>query len=154
VGRGERAGLVIVRDGAVALIERHREGHDYWIFPGGGVEPGETLEVAAVREAAEELGLAVRLGRRILELHEEWFGRTVQHFFLAEATDAHFGEMTGPERDEQSATNRYRRAWVPVQDVPALELLPTVAKDMVVAVAGGGEWPGDTVVVHTDDGYP
>ncbi len=62
--------------------------------------------------------------------------------------------MTGPELDEQSETNRYRRAWVPLQDIPGLRLLPTVAKDMVVAVAEGGDWPGDTVVVQTDGRYP
>ncbi|MFH1531173.1 MAG: A/G-specific adenine glycosylase [Pseudomonadota bacterium] len=36
-----------------------------WEFPGGKREAGETLEEAAVRELAEELGVAVELGDRI-----------------------------------------------------------------------------------------
>jgi len=33
-----------------------RHGREFWATPGGGVEPGESLEEAARREAAEELG--------------------------------------------------------------------------------------------------
>ena len=56
-----RAAIVIVKDGQVALIKRVRDGSTYYVFPGGGVETGETPEHAAVREAREELGVEVRL---------------------------------------------------------------------------------------------
>lgn len=36
-----------------------------WEFPGGKVEPGESPEQAAVREAQEELGVRVRLGEQV-----------------------------------------------------------------------------------------
>jgi 8-oxo-dGTP diphosphatase len=35
------------------------------ILPGGGQEPGESAEAAAVREALEECGLRIALGRRV-----------------------------------------------------------------------------------------
>lgn len=46
------------------LCARHRKGgRDYWVLPGGHLDPGETLWQAAVREIEEETGLALEAGR-------------------------------------------------------------------------------------------
>ncbi|MCC6569407.1 MAG: NUDIX domain-containing protein, partial [Anaerolineales bacterium] len=54
-----RAGVVLIENNKIALIERHRAGLEYFVFPGGGVDEGESPEQAAVREAMEELGVEV-----------------------------------------------------------------------------------------------
>lgn len=64
------AAAIIVDGGRVLMIRRRvAEGELSWAFPGGGVEDGETVEDAAVRETAEETGLTVAaiktLGERI-----------------------------------------------------------------------------------------
>jgi 8-oxo-dGTP pyrophosphatase MutT (NUDIX family) len=46
-----RAAVVIVENGRVALIERVRDRHTYFVFPGGRAEDGESPQQAAVREA-------------------------------------------------------------------------------------------------------
>lgn len=50
---------VIVRNGKIAMV--HSLKYDYYKFPGGGIEDGESMIDALVRETAEEAGLAVDL---------------------------------------------------------------------------------------------
>jgi ADP-ribose pyrophosphatase YjhB (NUDIX family) len=57
------ADAVVIRDGSILLIRR---GDDrLWAMPGGGVDVGETLAEAAVRELREETGL-VGAARRLI----------------------------------------------------------------------------------------
>lgn len=53
------AAALIDRDGRVLVQQRSasRSMAGLWEFPGGKVEPGETPEVALVRELQEELGI-------------------------------------------------------------------------------------------------
>lgn len=53
--------LVVVRHADRFLLIQERKFEQSWYFPAGRVDPGERLVDAAVREAREETGLAVRL---------------------------------------------------------------------------------------------
>ena len=57
--------LLFDEAGRILLLYEAESG-GYWYTPGGGIEPGETAEEAALRELREELGLAVDLGPMVL----------------------------------------------------------------------------------------
>ncbi len=48
---------VIIRDGMLGMI--HKKKYDYYAFPGGGIEDGESHYDALIREVKEETGLNV-----------------------------------------------------------------------------------------------
>ena len=102
-------------------MHRRRAGRDYYVVPGGGIEPGETPGSAAVREAEEETGLTVELGEKLCVLDNE--GR-LEHYFLA--VD-HHGELriAGPERERRSPGNLYDLEWVEVGRLQSINLYPT-----------------------------
>src|SRR5687768_10106243 len=52
---------VAVRDEAGRLLLIHKIDNDFWALPGGGMEIGESIADAAVREVTEETGLTVEL---------------------------------------------------------------------------------------------
>jgi 8-oxo-dGTP diphosphatase len=57
-------GAIFSLDGGILLVQRAIEpSYGKWVFPGGYVDRGESLEAAAIREVKEECGLDVRLAR-------------------------------------------------------------------------------------------
>lgn len=84
----QRGAVIIVENNQVALIKRTRGQHVYFLFPGGMVEPGETIEAAAVREAYEELGLHVILGRLVAVVERN---DALQYHYLATIQEGEFG---------------------------------------------------------------
>lgn len=86
-------GLILDAEGRVVLTSRRSFGGDLqWGLPKGLVEPGETIEDAARREATEETGLEVEIVRA-LQAIDYWYAEPdgtrvhkVVHFFLMRVT--------------------------------------------------------------------
>ena len=112
-------GLVLDLAGPVpraALIGRlDRRGRLLWSLPKGHVEPGETVEDAAVREVAEETGIQGRLLAPLGTI-DFWFvaedrrvHKTVHHFLL----EARGGELSDADVEVSEV------AWVALPDLGA-----------------------------------
>ena len=108
-----RAAAFVLDDNKVLLIHRFKNGEEYYAVPGGGVEPNETPEVAAVRELKEETSLDIVLGEKIGELEEDG---NRQYFYLAKSWTG-TPTLRGPEAERNSPDNSYRLEWVPIEEL-------------------------------------
>jgi ADP-ribose pyrophosphatase YjhB (NUDIX family) len=84
---GIRTATVTVKDGKVLLVNSKYDDGEYYLFPGGGVEFGETVEEGAIRETVEETGFKVKIDKLIhvneFIYKEDWNKRSITVFFLA-----------------------------------------------------------------------
>ncbi len=66
----------MIRNRGAAIIVQ--EGETYYVFPGGGIEEGETPEEATKREIYEELGVHIELEHLIATV--EYKGTEYPHY--------------------------------------------------------------------------
>lgn len=130
-GQGIRVGVsaAILRDEAILLVEFGGEWSRHFNFPGGGVEPGESLHEALRREVCEETGADVAVGRLLLvweylpSRFADQYGTTQKVGLLF-----HCELLAGnePRLPPEPDPNQVGVRWVPLGDLATTPLLPNI----------------------------
>ena len=124
-----RATAIIRKDDKFLLFHRIKPGHDYFMFPGGGVEEGETVEEALKREVKEELKVSVGDFRQLFVVDNiyapAWATihpgqKQIYHFFLIENYTG-IPELSGPEKSQANDQNEYIIAWLSLDEIKQLD---------------------------------
>lgn len=116
-----RGSSVIIKNNKVALIKRVRAGQEYYVFPGGGIEQGESPEQAAVRETFEELGIHVVIKSSLGIVNYNG----VQYFFIAKVIGGTFGTGEGKEyKDKCRNRGTYEPMWIGLEQLSSLDVHP------------------------------
>lgn len=107
------ASVVLCRDNKFLLVqEKQPKVYKKWNLAGGRVDEGEDFKQAAAREAKEEAGFDVAVGKELFVLHQS-IETPVLHAFAAEITG---GELKFPEDEILDAR------WFSYDEVRALDL--------------------------------
>lgn len=100
-------------DDLIAII--HAEDFGIYNFPGGGVEPNETLRAALLREVLEETGCACKIEHELGYISENrGYGEFVQisNYFTARV----IGEKGAPSMTREEMEARMRLIWLPLEE--------------------------------------
>lgn len=115
----------VVRDEAGRVLMVHRTDNDLWALPGGGVDPGESVSQAVVREVTEETGIKVEVGQlvgvytnpRHVMAYDD--GEVRQQFSLC----FHATPVGGSLR---TSTETKEVGYVPLDDLDNLKIHPSI----------------------------
>ena len=115
---------IVIKDSKILLSPQHGKGYN---LPGGGVNLGESLEVAVVRETKEETGLDVRV-IRTLTVYDNLFKVTrpgaqgVYHAIMVH----YLCEMTGGNLSN-AGFGEYEKDYAQLAEWVLLEKLDTIS---------------------------
>jgi len=138
-----RAAAILIENDQVAVIERHRADTEYFIFPGGQVEEGESPENTVIREIKEELGVDIIVRRQIAEVK---FHGEPQYYFLAEIVGGQFGTGAGEEMHNllSSESGTYTPIWMPISELLKQAARPIPISEMIGSSQRQG-WPQEVL---------
>ena len=132
------AGIVPMDNGFVFMhrknVKRNKDYEEYYTFPGGHLEEGETLEEGVIREIKEEFGIDVKVVRNLYELENNKLNMK-EYFFLCEYINGEFGTGKGEEfsnNPEYKDSGEYIPEIVKRENISHLVLLPLEIKEKFV----------------------
>lgn len=109
------ARCIVIKDGRVAVV--HSGKYDYYKFPGGGIEEGESPSDAAIREAREEAGLVIipetmkEYGRvhRIEKYNKRGCDLLIQenYYYICDALPERLEPVLEPDEIEEGMTFKF-----------------------------------------------
>lgn len=129
----DRGAAIIVQEGKLALIKRIRDKDVYYVFPGGGIEGGETSEEATVREVYEELGVHIQ----IKQLAKKVSYNGIQYFYEASIIGGIFGNGKGEEYLENDrGRGKYIPMWISIKELLHINIKPFEIGEYVYQIYG------------------
>ena len=128
-----RVAAIIVQDGHILLARHEKGGKRYWVLPGGGVDYGETVEAALVRELREEAGLDIRVRDLVLvndSIPPDKHRHIVNLYFTAEIRS---GEIVVGTSDKRLIDIKF----IPLSRLPRLTIYPDIRKQLINGLRTG-----------------
>jgi 8-oxo-dGTP diphosphatase len=128
--RRGRAAAIIIENKSLLVIHRIKNGREYYILPGGGIESNENIEAACIREVKEETGLHVTQLSPIFAYNNQGNSETYFRVQVISGTPI----LGKPEVDQHSPEDQYLLEWIAYDQLSKINLLPDAAKTLCLEI--------------------
>lgn len=132
VRKVDRVAIILIHKNNVLLMYRVNDGKSYYTFPGGGIDKGETNELALERECMEETSIKIEPERLLYEVTWE-DNMTKQLFYLCSYIEGK--PMLGDFNEKEAmkdGTQYYDPKWVPASKLEETLLYPLEVRDLLI----------------------
>lgn len=126
-----RAVGILIKNSEVLLIFRKNE-KEYFVFPGGGVEGGETVEEAVVRELKEETTIEVKINK--LLYHHIYDNDSEQYFYLCDyiSGEPKLSEDSEEKKKVLKGEDFYDPKWIKIEELKNMLVYPLEIRDLLI----------------------
>ncbi len=116
-------GIIYLNNEQILLIHRIRDNHNYYVFPGGGLEGEETYEDAIIRETQEEMSISVKVHKMLYHFESS---KDIQKFYLCTISEGEIGIGVGPEFTSEKYFDRgkYIPIKMAIKDIKNFNIIP------------------------------
>ena len=127
--RNERYRAIIIVDDNILVMKRNKNGYNYSVLPGGGIEKEETPEECCKRELMEEFGIEIEPLQMIYLITQ---AGTKQGFFVAKWLS---GEIHKTDAEEYTCDSikygTFEPSIVPISSLDEINLVPHEVKEQL-----------------------
>lgn len=145
--------LILNNSGSVLLFRfSHHDdalaGREYWATPGGGLEPGESFEQAALRELYEETGIirnecgqSIAQREFLMQLPSGETVKAVERFYVISASEGELSQAGWSENEKRVISQQ--KWWSQAELHETNEVIfPEVLADLLAGIESDGNSGG------------
>ncbi len=128
----QRGAAIVIRDNQILLMHRVNNGHEYYVFPGGGKEEHETIEQTVVRELSEETTLVIKPIKLIYKI--VWDSGDENYFYLCDYVSgvAALHEDSEEFRKMKEGNQIFKPLWIDIEKLPNMLVYQLEIKDILI----------------------
>ncbi len=134
-----RVGALIFKSKSMLFVKQHVPTleKEVWLPPGGGIEFGEKLDDALIREVKEETGLTVH-GQQLRIVHEFYLNNhhAIEFYFSGKATNYDISTGTDPEMEKTGQQYLTDVRFIPLNNFMDFEIYPDFIKKELPVLTG------------------
>ncbi|WEG14494.1 NUDIX domain-containing protein [Pullulanibacillus sp. KACC 23026] len=141
------AKAILIRGDKILLTKNKDNEGDFYLFPGGGQEHGETINNTLIRECIEETGHEIKVGN-LLHIRE-YIGKNHEHSsfdFNVHQVEYYFGctivgDISNNQKPTNPDTDQVGIEWITIRDIMKYRIYPKKLRQYIIKYFNGDKAP-------------